>query len=97
MFSSQLVGLRGDSDSVKTLQGTIQALERDRANLQERVQRLEKDLPAGSDAINKASGKSGLNIIVALQFMPSNVTSRGRPDNLIVPFAYFQMMPFLTN
>nr|XP_040051431.1 CAP-Gly domain-containing linker protein 1 isoform X6 [Gasterosteus aculeatus aculeatus] len=52
---SELVGLRGDSDSVKTLQGTIQALERDRANLQERVQRLEKDLPAGSDAINKAS------------------------------------------
>ncbi|KAM8886319.1 CAP-Gly domain-containing linker protein 1 isoform 5-T17 [Spinachia spinachia] len=53
---SELLGLRGESDSVKTLQGTIQALERDKANLQDRVQRLEKDLPAGSDTVNKASG-----------------------------------------
>ncbi|XP_031712144.1 CAP-Gly domain-containing linker protein 1 isoform X5 [Anarrhichthys ocellatus] len=53
---SELVGLRGESDSVKTLQGTIQALERDKANLQDRVQRLEKDLAAGPDTFNKSSG-----------------------------------------
>lgn len=61
-WSSQLAVLRGESASVKTLQGTIQALEHDKANLQERVQRLEKDLAAGPDTINKSSGKSGLNI-----------------------------------
>lgn len=61
-WSSQLAVLRGESASVKTLQGTIQALEHDKANLQERVQRLEKDLAAGPDAINKSSGKHGLNI-----------------------------------
>ncbi|KAM6945118.1 CAP-Gly domain-containing linker protein 1 isoform 3-T4 [Lycodopsis pacificus] len=53
---SELVGLRGESDSVKTLQGTIQALERDKANLQDSVQRLEKDLAAGPDTFNKSSG-----------------------------------------
>lgn len=61
-WSLQLAVLRGESASVKTLQGTIQALEHDKANLQERVQRLEKDLAAGPDAINKSSGKHGLNI-----------------------------------
>ncbi|XP_068560112.1 CAP-Gly domain-containing linker protein 1 isoform X4 [Cebidichthys violaceus] len=53
---SELVGLRGEGDLVKTLQGTIQALERDKTNLQDRVQRLEKDLAAGPDTFNKPSG-----------------------------------------
>lgn len=52
--------LRSESASVKTLQGTVHALEQDKANLQERVQRLEKDLAAGPNTINKSSGKSGL-------------------------------------
>ncbi|XP_054466235.1 CAP-Gly domain-containing linker protein 1 isoform X4 [Anoplopoma fimbria] len=58
---SELVGLRGESDSVKTLQGKIQALERDKANLQDRVQSLEKDLAAGPDTINKSSGDAVLD------------------------------------
>ncbi|XP_070712165.1 CAP-Gly domain-containing linker protein 1 isoform X2 [Pempheris klunzingeri] len=53
---SELAVLRGESASVKTLQDTIQALEQDKANLQERVQRLEKALAAGSDTINQSSG-----------------------------------------
>ncbi|XP_068460996.1 CAP-Gly domain-containing linker protein 1 isoform X2 [Clinocottus analis] len=58
---SELVGLRGEGDSVKTLQGTIQSLERDKANLQDRVQRLEKGLAAGPDAVNKSSGDAVLD------------------------------------
>ncbi|XP_034396515.1 CAP-Gly domain-containing linker protein 1 isoform X1 [Cyclopterus lumpus] len=58
---SELVGLRGEGDSVKALQGTIQALERDKFNLQDRVQRLEKDLAAGPDASNKSSGDAVLD------------------------------------
>ncbi|XP_044052290.1 CAP-Gly domain-containing linker protein 1 isoform X7 [Siniperca chuatsi] len=58
---SELAVLRGESASVKTLQGTIQALEQDKANLQERVQRLEKDLAAGPDTINTSSGDAVLD------------------------------------
>lgn len=55
-LSSQLAVLHGESVSVRTLQGTIQALEQEKANLQDRVQRLEKDLAAGPETV-KASGK----------------------------------------
>uniref|UniRef100_UPI0037E7F1D5 CAP-Gly domain-containing linker protein 1 isoform X4 n=1 Tax=Semicossyphus pulcher TaxID=241346 RepID=UPI0037E7F1D5 len=58
---SELAVLRGESASVKTLQGTIQSLERDKTNLQERVQRLEKDLDAGPDNINISSGDAVLD------------------------------------
>lgn len=47
--------MREESASVKKLQSTVQALEQDNGFLQERVQRLEKDLTAGPD-INKPSG-----------------------------------------
>ncbi|XP_062418124.1 CAP-Gly domain-containing linker protein 1 isoform X4 [Pungitius pungitius] len=50
---SELVVLRGESDSVKRLEGTVEALERDKADLQDRVQRLEKDLPAGSGDVSE--------------------------------------------
>lgn len=58
---SQLALLRGESASVKTLQGTIQTLEQDKANLQDCLQRLRKDLAAGPDTVNKSSGESRLN------------------------------------
>ncbi|XP_029294704.1 CAP-Gly domain-containing linker protein 1 isoform X5 [Cottoperca gobio] len=60
-LKSELVALRGESASVKTLQGTIQALEQDKANLQERAQRLEKDLAAGPDGIRESSGDAVLD------------------------------------
>ncbi|XP_059192358.1 CAP-Gly domain-containing linker protein 1 isoform X4 [Centropristis striata] len=58
---SELAGLREESDSVKTMQGTIQALERDKASLQDRVQRLEKELAAGPDFIHKSPGDAVLD------------------------------------
>uniref|UniRef100_A0A672YGY7 CAP-GLY domain containing linker protein 1a n=1 Tax=Sphaeramia orbicularis TaxID=375764 RepID=A0A672YGY7_9TELE len=58
---SELAVLRGESASVKTLQGMVQALEQDKADLQERVKRLEKDLAAGPDGINKSSGDAVLD------------------------------------
>ncbi|XP_041792248.1 CAP-Gly domain-containing linker protein 1 isoform X2 [Chelmon rostratus] len=60
-LKSELAVLHGESASVQTLQGTIQALERDKADLLERVQRLEKDLAAGPDTINKSSGDAVLD------------------------------------
>lgn len=51
-FPSQLEVLRGESSSAKTLQGKVKALERDNADLQDQVQRLEKDLAARPDTIN---------------------------------------------
>ncbi|XP_022613366.1 CAP-Gly domain-containing linker protein 1 isoform X3 [Seriola dumerili] len=60
-LGSELAALRGESASVKTLQGTIQALEQDKATLQERVRRLEKDLAAGPETINKSSGDAVLD------------------------------------
>ncbi|XP_074493969.1 CAP-Gly domain-containing linker protein 1 isoform X7 [Sebastes fasciatus] len=58
---SELVGLRGESASVKTLEGTIHSLERDKANLQDRVQRLERNLAAGPNTINESSGDTVLD------------------------------------
>ncbi|KAL3063288.1 hypothetical protein OYC64_002960 [Pagothenia borchgrevinki] len=55
-LKSELGALRGESASVKTLQGTIEALERDKTKLQDRVQRLEKDRAAGPESINRSSG-----------------------------------------
>ncbi|KAI4820029.1 hypothetical protein KUCAC02_028023 [Chaenocephalus aceratus] len=55
-LKSELGSLRGESASVKTLQGTIEALERDKTKLQDRVQRLEKDRAAGPESINRSSG-----------------------------------------
>lgn len=52
--------LCSESASVKTLQGTVEALEQDKAHLLERVQSLEKDLAAGPDAISKSSGRRRL-------------------------------------
>ncbi|XP_060894922.1 CAP-Gly domain-containing linker protein 1 isoform X6 [Labrus mixtus] len=60
-LKSELAVLRGESASVKTLQGTMQALEQDKANLQERVQRLEKDLKSGPENTNKSSGDAVLD------------------------------------
>ncbi|XP_069555475.1 CAP-Gly domain-containing linker protein 1 isoform X4 [Brachyistius frenatus] len=59
-LKSELAVLHGEGASVKTLQGTIQALEKDKANLQECVQRLEKGLAAGPDTI-KSSGDAVLD------------------------------------
>ncbi|XP_034094108.1 CAP-Gly domain-containing linker protein 1 isoform X6 [Gymnodraco acuticeps] len=55
-LKSELGALRGESASVQTLQGTIEALERDKTKLQDRVQRLEKDRAAGPESINRSSG-----------------------------------------
>ncbi|XP_055367632.1 CAP-Gly domain-containing linker protein 1 isoform X4 [Betta splendens] len=52
---SELAVLHRESISVKTLQGTIEALEKEKVNLQARVQRLEKDLAAGPETV-KSSG-----------------------------------------
>lgn len=61
LFSSKLAAVREESASVKKLQSTIQALEQDKAFLQEQIQRLERDLTAGPDDVNKASGNTGRN------------------------------------
>ncbi|XP_034026268.1 CAP-Gly domain-containing linker protein 1 isoform X4 [Thalassophryne amazonica] len=53
---NELAVLHDESASLKTLQRTIQALEWDKAELQERIESLEKDLAAGSDTIKKHSG-----------------------------------------
>ncbi|KAM4576946.1 CAP-Gly domain-containing linker protein 1 isoform 4-T4 [Odontesthes bonariensis] len=55
-LKSELAVLRGESASVKTLQSATQALEQDKAHLQERLQRLEKELAAGRDGIDESSG-----------------------------------------
>lgn len=51
--------LRSESASVQTLRGTVEALEQEKAKLQERVQRLEKDGPPGPN-VNTSSGDGGL-------------------------------------
>uniref|UniRef100_A0A1A8QSR9 CAP-Gly domain-containing protein n=1 Tax=Nothobranchius rachovii TaxID=451742 RepID=A0A1A8QSR9_9TELE len=58
---SELAAVHEESASLKTLQRTIQTLEQDKANLQERVRRLEKDLTAGPDNINKSLGDATLD------------------------------------
>uniref|UniRef100_A0A1A7YN51 CAP-GLY domain containing linker protein 1a n=1 Tax=Iconisemion striatum TaxID=60296 RepID=A0A1A7YN51_9TELE len=60
-LKSELAAVHEESASSKTLQSTIQTLEQDKANLQERVRRLEKDLAAGPDNINKSSGDAILD------------------------------------
>ncbi|XP_062273009.1 CAP-Gly domain-containing linker protein 1 isoform X3 [Scomber scombrus] len=58
---SELTALREKNASAMTLQGTIQALEQDKAHLQERLQKLEKDHAAGPDAISKSLGDAVLD------------------------------------
>ncbi|KAM4616128.1 CAP-Gly domain-containing linker protein 1 isoform 2-T2 [Polymixia lowei] len=53
-LKSELAILRGESATFKTQQGTIKALEKDKARLQECIRSLEKDLAAGPDTINKS-------------------------------------------
>ncbi|XP_056137767.1 CAP-Gly domain-containing linker protein 1 isoform X2 [Lampris incognitus] len=53
---SELVVLQGEVSTLKTLQSTIKALEKDKASLQAHIKSLEKDLAAGADTINKSSG-----------------------------------------
>lgn len=57
MFSSQLAELHSEGASVRSLQGAVQALEQDKAALEERAQRLEKELAAAKNAIILPSGK----------------------------------------
>lgn len=83
--------LRGESASVKTLQGTIQALEKDKANLQERVQRLEDGLAAGSET-TKPSGKTELNLwLIFVVAVLCKVSSKKKPILLpqILLFMFF--------
>uniref|UniRef100_A0A8D3B403 CAP-Gly domain containing linker protein 1 n=1 Tax=Scophthalmus maximus TaxID=52904 RepID=A0A8D3B403_SCOMX len=61
-LKSEMAVLRGESASAKTLQGTIHALERDKADLQERVLRLETDLAAAPETINNLSGTVTLSL-----------------------------------
>ncbi|XP_014860326.1 PREDICTED: CAP-Gly domain-containing linker protein 1 isoform X6 [Poecilia mexicana] len=56
----ELVAVREESASIKTLQNTIETLERDKANLQDHVKRLEKDLAARPD-LNLTSGDAVLD------------------------------------
>lgn len=56
-FPPQLAKLHGEGASVRTLQGAVEALERDKAVLEERALRLEKDLAAAKNALNLPSGK----------------------------------------
>lgn len=57
MCPSQLAELQSEGASVRSLQGELRALEQDKANLEERAQRLEKELAAAKNAINLPSGK----------------------------------------
>lgn len=56
-FPSQLAKLHGEGASVRTLQGAVEALERDKAALEERTLRLEKELAAAKNTLNLPSGK----------------------------------------
>ncbi|MED6240947.1 hypothetical protein ATANTOWER_016432 [Ataeniobius toweri] len=60
-LKSELVTVREESASIKMLQNTVQALEQDKANLQDLVKRLEKDLRARPDNINQTSGDAVLD------------------------------------
>ncbi|XP_054904718.1 CAP-Gly domain-containing linker protein 1 isoform X2 [Poeciliopsis prolifica] len=59
-LKGELVAVREDSASIKTLQNTIETLEQDKANLQDRVKKLEKDLAIRPD-INLTSGDAVLD------------------------------------
>lgn len=57
MFSSQLAELHSDGASVRSLQDAVRALERDKAALEERAERLEKELAAAKNTLILPSGK----------------------------------------
>lgn len=56
-FPAQLAKLHGEGASVRSLQGAVEALEQDKAVLQERALRLEKELAAAKNTLNVPSGK----------------------------------------
>uniref|UniRef100_A0A8C8H766 CAP-Gly domain-containing protein n=1 Tax=Oncorhynchus tshawytscha TaxID=74940 RepID=A0A8C8H766_ONCTS len=58
---SELSVLRGESAIAKTLKFTIQLLEKDKAQLQEHIQSLEKSLSGGQDTVTSSSGMTGEN------------------------------------
>uniref|UniRef100_H2LN87 CAP-Gly domain containing linker protein 1 n=1 Tax=Oryzias latipes TaxID=8090 RepID=H2LN87_ORYLA len=60
-LKKELEVLRGESASVKTLHSTVQFLERDKANLKEQIQRLEKGITAGPNNGSKDSGDDVLD------------------------------------
>lgn len=57
MFSSQLAELHSEGASVRSLQDALQALEQDKAALEERAERLEKELAAAKSTLTLPSGK----------------------------------------
>lgn len=71
---SQLTVLRSESASVQTLRGTVEALEQEKAKLQERVQRLEKDRAQGPN-VNTSSGDGGLNLVAPARRFHAHVVS----------------------
>uniref|UniRef100_A0A8C8HCN8 CAP-Gly domain-containing protein n=1 Tax=Oncorhynchus tshawytscha TaxID=74940 RepID=A0A8C8HCN8_ONCTS len=58
---SELSVLRGESAIAKTLKFTIQLLEKDKAQLQEHIQSLEKSLSGGQDTVTSSSGDAALD------------------------------------
>ncbi|XP_031685902.1 CAP-Gly domain-containing linker protein 1 isoform X10 [Oncorhynchus kisutch] len=58
---SELSVLRGESAIAKTLKFTIQLLEKDKAQLQEHVQILEKSLSGGQDTVTSSSRDAALD------------------------------------
>ncbi|XP_064882728.1 CAP-Gly domain-containing linker protein 1 isoform X6 [Oncorhynchus nerka] len=58
---SELSVLRGESAIAKTLKFTIQLLEKDKAQLQEHVQSLEKSLSGGQETVTSSSGNAALD------------------------------------
>nr|XP_046206734.1 CAP-Gly domain-containing linker protein 1 isoform X6 [Oncorhynchus gorbuscha] len=58
---SELSVLRGESAIAKTLKFTIQLLEKDKAQLQEHVQSLEKSLSGGQETVTSSSGDAALD------------------------------------
>uniref|UniRef100_A0A3P9MGQ4 CAP-GLY domain containing linker protein 1a n=1 Tax=Oryzias latipes TaxID=8090 RepID=A0A3P9MGQ4_ORYLA len=60
-LKKELEVLRGESASVKTLHSAVQSLERDKANLKEQIQRLEKGITAGPNNGSKDSGDDVLD------------------------------------
>ncbi|XP_043966976.1 CAP-Gly domain-containing linker protein 1 isoform X7 [Gambusia affinis] len=59
-LKSELVAVREESASIKTLQNTIETLEQDKANLHDHVKRLEKDLTVRLD-VSLTSGDALLD------------------------------------
>lgn len=64
MFSSQLAELHSEGASVRSLQDALQALEQDKVALEERAERLEKELAAAKNTLILPSGKlSGASFV----------------------------------